>query len=239
MGFGWLFIGYFIAMFMSINLAGSIIRVVGYAVILFSAFKLSKYNRTFDYLKIGTAIMIIVSVLLAISDISGFLYEEMFTQRDIFSSSFDSVMGIVSLGAVLLFNASMLYPIRAIAKETEVDKIAVNAVRNFIFICVYFVLSIIAYLPFDFAVEYASVFSLPVLLLYFLWIILNLILIYSCYARICDENDVEMVRKLSKFAFINKLRAKQDEKEQNLAQRDAEYFKQKKEKKERRRNLHK
>lgn len=239
MGFGWLFIGYFIATLMSINIAGSFIRIVGYGIVFFAASKLNKYNRTFTYLQIATVIMLGVSLLLAASDICGFLYDEMFISVNIFTASFERVMGIVEMCVSLVFNGALLYSIRAIAIETEVDKIAVNSIRNFIFICLYFVLNIISYLPFSFVKEYASVFSLPVLLLYFVWIVLNLILIYSCYARICDENDAEMVRKPSRFAFINKMRAEMDEKEKRASERAEEYRREKQEKKQSRRDRRK
>lgn len=235
MGFGWLFIGYFIATLMSINIAGAFIRIVGYGVIFFAASKLNKYNRTFTYLQIATVIMLGVSLLLAASDICGFLYDEMFIKNNIFTESFKRAMGIVEMCVSLVFNGALLYSIRAIAIETEVDKIAVNSVRNFIFICLYFVLNIISYLPFNFVKEYSAVFSLPVLLLYFVWIVLNLILIYSCYARICDENDTEMIRKPSRFSFINKMRAEMEEKENRAIESSKKYRKEKQEKKQNRR----
>ena len=231
MGFGLLFIGYFIATLMSINVAGAFIRIVGYGVIFFAASKLNKYNRMFTYLQLATTLMLGVSVLIAAADIFGFLYDEMMISKNVFPSSFKYAMGIVETCASVVFNGAMLYAIRAIAKETEVEKIAVSAVRNFIFICVYFILNIIAYLPFSFTKEYASVFGLPVWLLYFALIILNLILIYSCYAKICDENDVEMLRKPSRFSFVNKMRSEMDEKEQRAMEKTKEYKLQKQEKK--------
>ena len=226
MGFGWLFIGYFIATLMSINIAGSFIRIVGYGIIFFAASKLNKYNRTFTYLQIVTVLMLGVSLLISVSNVCGFLYDEMLIERNIFSEKFDLIMGFIEMCVSLVFNGVMLYSIHAIAVETQVNKIAVNSIRNFIFICLYFVLNVVAYLPFGFVDEYVSILSLPVLLLYFVCIILNLILIYSCYARICDENDTEMDRKPSRFAFINRMRAKMEEKESNATERRGEGKKQ-------------
>ena len=239
MGFGWLFIGYFITTLMSINVAGAFIRILGYGVIFFAAGKLNKYNRTFTYLQLATVLMLGVSVLIAAADISGFLYDEMLISANVFPQAFKNVMGIVETCASVIFNGAMLYAIRAIAIETGVDKIAVGAVRNFIFICLYLILNLIAYLPFAFAKEYASVFGLPVWLFYFTWIILNLILIYSCYAKICDENDVDMSRKPSRFDFVNKFRSEMDDKEQRAMERTKEYKLQKQEKKRARRERRK
>jgi hypothetical protein len=71
--------------------------------------------------------------------------------------------------------------------------------------------------------EFKKYFSLPVMLFYFAWIILDVVLLVSCYARICDESDVDMPYKKSRFAFINKL----NEKEQKASEENAAYAKQK------------
>lgn len=230
MGFGWLFIGYFVATLMSINIAGTFIRLLGYGIVIFAAGKLKRYNGAFAYFQIATGFMLAVSLLLAVSDVFDFLYAEMFIQTEVFPKSFDKVFALIELCASLIFNGFMLYAIRAIAIETEVSKIAVNAVRNAIFIALYFVLNVIAYLPLPFAQTYASLLGAPVLLLYFVWIVLNLVLIYSCYVRICDENDVDMERKPSKFAFVNKMRAEFDAKEKKATEETAQYRREKMEK---------
>ena len=75
--------------------------------------------------------------------------------------------------------------------------------------------------------------GLPLLLLNFAWIILDLVLIASCYSRICDENDVDMERKPSRFAFVNKIRAELDAKQARARASSLQY---KKEKAERKKN---
>jgi len=218
MGFGLLFIGYFVATLMTINKFGAYIRVIGYAIVAFSASKLNKYNRTFTYLSFSAILMIAVSLLLALSDIM-----TLFSINSVFvGNSFISIMGYVEMFFSLIFNAVMLYCIRSIAIETDVSKIAVGAIRNLIFICIYYVLTLIGMLPFDFAKEYSVYFSAPVLILYFVWIILNLVLIFSCYSRICDENDIDMVRKPSRFAFVNKMREESEQRQREAAERRAE-----------------
>ena len=235
MGFGWLFIGYFVATLMSINIAGTFIRLVGYGIIIFAAGKLKRYNGAFAYFQIATAFIWAVSLLFAVSDVFDFLYKEMYIQTEIFPQSLDKAFAIIELCSSLIFNGFMLYAIRAIAIETGVSRIAVNAVRNAIFVVLYFVMNIIAYLPVSFAESYAKLFGLPALLLYFAWIILNLVLIYSCYARICDEDDVDMARKPSKFEFVNKMREEFDAKEKKAAEETAQYRQEKMEKRQNRR----
>ena len=137
MGFGLLFIGYFVSTLMSVNMFGSIFRLIGYAITLLAAGKLNKYNRTFTYLEIASLIMIAVSAFLAVNDIWSFLYDSLLVNSFPFSESFRTTVGYVEMIAALFFNASMLFAIRSIAIETEVDKIAVNSIRNLVFICIY------------------------------------------------------------------------------------------------------
>ena len=230
MGFGLLFIGYFVATLMSVNMFGSVFRLLGYGIVLFAAGKLNKYNRTFRYLEITSLLMIVLSSILAVNDVWSFMYNELLVSSYPFGESFRTTVGYVEMVAALVFNASMLYSIRCIAIETEVEKIAVNSVRNFVFVCIYYVLYFIAILPFEFTKEYTKYFSGPVLILYFVWIIFNLVLIYSCYARICDESDVDMEQKPSRFAFVNKMRAESEERSRAAAERQAKYKEEKRKK---------
>lgn len=235
MGFGLLFIGYFVATLMSINIAGAFIRLAGYGIVIFAAGKLKRYHGAFAYFQIASVGMLAVALLFAVSKIFDFMYAEMLIGTEVFPESFDKALAIIELCASLIFNGFMLYAIRALAIETEVSKIAVNAVRNAIFVALYFVLNIIAYLPFPFTESYASLFGLPSLLLYFVWIILNLVLIYSCYAKICDEDDVGMERKPSRFGFVNKMRAEFDAREKKAMEESAQYRREKTERKKRKR----
>ena len=212
---------------MSINVAGAFIRLIGYGIIIFAAGRLNRYNGAFSYLRIAAYAMMAFSLTFALSEVFDFLYAEMFIDTDIFPQSLDKVFAVTELCASCIFNGLMLYAIHSIAIETGVSRIAVNSVRNGIFVALYFVINVIAYLPFGFSEAYAGLFGAPALLLYFVWIVLNLVLIYSCYARICDENDVEMERKPSRFAFVNKMREELDAKEQKAIESTAEYKREK------------
>ena len=125
------------------------------------------------------------------------------------------------IGTVISINAfakqEKLLPIYCV--ETEEKKISVAAVRNAVFVIIYAVAYCVSLLPF----EFTKYLSLPLILVRFVWIIFNLVLIFSCYARICDESDVNMEQKPSRFAFINEMRAqneaRQKEKEEKWAER--------------------
>ena len=120
------------------------------------------------------------------------------------------------------FSLLMLWCIKRIADETEEKKISFGAVRNCVFILIYAVVYAISLLPLGFT----KYFSLPLLLVQLTWIILNLVLIFSCYAKICDESDVEMERKPSRFAFVNEMRAQSDARQKEKEEKWAERAKQ-------------
>ena len=62
---------------------------------------------------------------------------------------------------------------------------------------------------------------------------MNLFMLFSCYAKICDESDVEMAQKPSRFAFVNRFR---EENERRRAEADARAEQKRREKAERRKN---
>ena len=207
MGFGLLFIGYFIATLMSIHIYGSYVSLVGYGIVFIASTKLSKYNNSFRLLEIGAILMFLVYGLISAADIGSFLYDEMLISTKIFGDSFIDIMGKVEMAVSFMFVSAMLFAIRSIAKETEVPKIVYSSSRNFVFLVVFYVLYLIGYLPFAFTAEYVAAFGGFVTALNFVIIVLNLVMIFSCYMRICDENDVDMAQRPSRFAFVNKYRA--------------------------------
>jgi hypothetical protein len=229
MGFGLLFIGYFMAAFMSMSpLGGYLIRLIGYAMILVSALKLKRYNKDFRYLCLGASFMIAISGIIALSGILGDI-----TAITLFSDSVKNVIGHIERAGYVLFTLSMCYPIRSIAKETEVEKIAVASVRNLIFTVIYLLLYLVAYIPLPFVNDYKAYFGTPVFIIYIVIIFMNLFMLFSCYAKICDESDVEMAQKPSRFAFVNRFR---EENERRRAEADARAEQKKREKTERRKN---
>ena len=227
MGFGLLFIGYFMTYLMSVSYAGYLIRLVGYALMLYAFTKLCAYNRTFKLPLYSVLPLLGVTGVGCFIEIGEFLYKFLIIDSFTVTEGFKYTLGAVDDVLVFIFHVCLLYAIRAIAKETEVEKLSYAAVRNFVFMCVYQVLSSIALLPFSFVEGYKRYFSMPIILLYFALIILNLVLIFRCYANICDESDIDMPLKKSRFEFVNKIREETARREQKAADDSVEYARQK------------
>ncbi len=214
MGFGLLFFGYLAATLMTINKLGFSIRIVGYVIVIIASCKLSKYNRSFNVLTLSGVLMLAISVMLAISSVSQLLYDALLISNQPFSQTYVRVCAYAEMVAFLLFNSALLYAIRAISIETGVLRNSAAALRNLIFVFAYVILYAASSLPFSFAKYLAP----TAFMIYFFFIVLNLILIFSCYARICDECDVDMERKPSRFAFVNKMREEAAQREKETAE---------------------
>ena len=226
MGFGWLFFGYFTATFLSLNPAGSFICLGGYGIILFSVLRLRKYNRCFDLMLLATVAMMCVSALLAVADAGSYLYEGLIISKPLFSNGMRAVIGYIESAVGLLFNCAMLVAILAIARETEAAKVVSGVIRNAIVLAVYVAVQIICLLPVAAVKSFVEKSGLAMIsfVLYIALLILNHVLIFNCYARICDEGDVEMEQKPSRFEFVNKFRAELNEKEERAKSSTEKYL---------------
>ena len=179
MGFGWLFIGYFVATVMTLNPIGSIIRVIGYGLIGYGAKKLAQYHRSFRWVGVGACLMLAVSAGLAVSDVTDYLYQNLILDNRLIADGGRAVIGYIEKGVSLLFHGALLWAIRATAIETEVMKLATRAVRNFVFICLYYFVYLISLLPLGGIRAAAGELALIAWILYLVWILLNLLLIFS------------------------------------------------------------
>ena len=224
MGFGLLFIGYFITYLMSMNPFGIVFRILGYALICKAARKLSDYDDKFKMAGYFAASLVGISLLNAAIEITAFLYDNMVIAADPFPSMAGDILGLyVEPLAVLVFHIFLLLAIRSIAKDTDVPKIVMGSVRNIFLIGVYYLLSFLRYLPLPIQESYNRNMGLPLVLFYLVWVLLQHALLLSCYANICDEGDVDMTPKRSRFAFVNKLKDELSEKRERARIADEKY----------------
>jgi hypothetical protein len=215
MGFGLLLMGYFLGMVMSLNIFGAFFRLAGFALAAYAARKLSDYHKGFSFLTLASMLSVGVSVLGAISSLSAFLYDNMIISEKLIGDGLATAFGYARYGAELVFTVALCVAISLIAKETGEIKLRYVAIRNLALYCVYFVLQIICWLPHEYVGTLLQITALPAVaqLAGFALILLNLLMIFSCYRRICDESDVDMPQKPSKFEFVNQMRAEREEKE--------------------------
>lgn len=212
MGFGILFIGYLLTYLLSMAGAyGCYPAIIGCAMMLYALTKLVEYEDTF---KLPFFAALPMTLCVAYSFVT-----ELFTTVGVLLPAF--LTSQITLTAVtyssalfdLVFNVTLLYAISRIAKETGVERTKNAAIRNIVVYGVYF-LSVLLdeALPRESSVRPYT--FLTALALSLLVLVINSIVIFSCYMRICDESDTEMGRKESRFEFVNKFNKEFDRREQ-------------------------
>ncbi len=227
MGFGLLFIGYLLTSFVSLNSAGAIASFFGYIFIFAAIKKLTQYNSSFYLPLIAAVPAFILSGLGSASMLSDFLTHNFIISTPFISEPMAALISTAKLVADYAFTALLCFPLRSIAKETGAKKVPEAAARNFIFVILAFGLNILVSICLaggDEMKKFASTVMLPIWAIIFalLSYTLMLTMIFSCYRQICDEDDVEMKQKPSRFEFVNKRRAeKERRREQYLAEAEA------------------
>jgi hypothetical protein len=224
MGFGWLLIGYFVATMMSFNIFGALFKIIGFCIAGYGTKKLAAYHKSFSFLGICCALMIVASLLCAIGNISNFLYDNMVIASKLLRDGLYNAFNYARAVAELVFNVVLCLAVSMLAKDAGERKITYISIRNLVIYCIYFVLQFICWLPHEYVGELLQATALPavVQIFNFVIILLNILMIFSCYRRICDEEDVEMPQKPSKFEFVNRMR---EEREQRELERQAKFNK--------------
>lgn len=229
MGFGILFIGYILTFVMSLVSVGYLVELVGALLMIYAFTKLSEYNSNFKYTFFASIPLVITALAVTVINLTGL-------------SGYDLSDHIVTKLVIpnckivfnFIFHAMLFYAVSEIAKETECRRIRTAAYRNLIIYSLYFILQIFVQMPF--VLNDLNVFRVVGIFgnaLWILWLLLDGILIFSCYMHICDSEDMQMSAKPSRFSVINKLRQDFDEKEQRAREADYLY---KQERAERRKN---
>ncbi len=227
MGFGLLFLGYFIAYFMSLALP---LKIVGCLLMIWAVMKLSEYNERFRLCIAPLGILCAISVYAVICFIS-----KSFEISSVICA--DEVYKVVSnLGEVvdIAYHTCLLTAVCSIAKETELPKPAFNSMRNLLIVWVGGVLYFVAmFMPVGNAAKVVGYIATVIRLL---WIVLDCALIANCYRLICPEGEEDMPVKESKIGIIRKMDAVINKREENAMQAGREFVEKRSERKKRRKN---
>ena len=221
MGFGILLLGYFTATVMSFNIFGAFFKLVGYVLAFVGIKKLSQYHKSFSVLAVSCLSVIAISACCSLGDMSDFLYTNLLAPSRFISEALADTFSYIRYTLELVFNVLLCTAVAAISKETGAPKLVYISIRNLVIYCIYFVLQVICWMPFEAIRSFLSATALPVwvLILNLLILILNVLMLFSAYTKICDEGDVEMKQKPSRFEFVNKMREEREEKARQRAEK--------------------
>ena len=218
MGFGLLFIGYFIAFFMSINNYGFAFEIIGYAIMLSAIGKLSEYRHSLANSSLALLVMALCSVFDGFRYLDGLLSLNVALFRD----SVTFTVSLLAAATSLVFHFLLLLSIRDIVRDAEEFALAKKvyiALGAAALSCILeFGLALFGNLPGFKDAPALAVFALVAALVRILYPFAVLAFTYSCYARVCAPDDVDMPKRPSRFAFVNRWRERQDKKAAETAQ---------------------
>ena len=199
MGFGLLFLGYFVAFLGTFLAEFSVFTfILGSGIILFSLKNLVFENKMFVVSAVFAFILEISAILVATL---GFLFVSETSLAYIIISQ-------IYKWVTYALNISLMVAIYIIARDVDVLKIKVMSIVNLIFISMGAIVALVYELVTDeFAqlrLRYVSVGS------QILFVILGLFTIFNCYMKICYEDDLNMEKKSSGIPFFDFLNRKLD-----------------------------
>lgn len=222
MGFGTLFIGYFLLL--NIVYPG-FTNLIAALIMLLGLYKLRSINKPFRiafYICIGFAVF-------SAGDL-------VYSALTLFTESLSDETAIAYLSffrhfIIAMLTLSMLNGIGEVAREVSLEKIPKRSYYLTVATTVLYVLNMVMDLPVLsslFAPQVTVVLYAIAIFGTFLVIILNLYVIYTCYARIGmpGENNAR-ADKPSRFGFVNDYRRHKAEKEQEYAEYRMEKYKKK------------
>ena len=230
MGFGILFLSYFLAFFVPL----SYLHIVGYAGVAWALCKLKDYRpallrAVWWLIPLGVCCLyhVLAGVLSLLPSLGMAAIELPFINQTV-----TAVVSIVESVLILCFHFVLLRALRGFAFELELPEIAKRADWGLWLVSIQSTCFVVA-LILEMIGWGLQLFSLIAFLLQFVWAVFNLINLFTCYMYICPEGDEGMERAPSRFGFVNEFRHKMDERDRLAREKEALYMERKKNKKKR------
>ena len=217
MGFGTLFIGYFLLLNLTYY---GFTDLIAAAIMLLGFYKLSRINKNL----LAATVSAVVFLVFSFGEFGLTVYEMFFGRISAPALvSFMSIMRSLILGTL---TALMLKGIEDVAKEVDLPTLATKASRSLIITTVIYTAWIILETPFTSTNNYAlAVLSMITLLATIALLIVNLTIIYSSYMHICMPGDEKLTDKPSRFAFVNEYRARKAERDREANEKRIQLMK--------------
>ena len=224
MGFGTLFIGYFLLLNLTYY---GITDIIASLIMLLGLYKLSPVNRPFKLSAIVCAVFSVFSLFelvihgLSMLSIIGNL------------SALLPYLNMVRLVIVTLVSVSALVGMRDVAIEVGLSALASKCAHLAPVTAAVYALWVLLEAPFViyFPPSIIGALSLFAILSLLAVIIINLTAIYGCYMKICMPDEKDMPIKESKIGFVREYEKRQQEKSAEYAKYRLERAKKKYEKK--------
>ena len=227
MGFGILFIGYFLLLNFTY---GGLTDALAAILLLYGLYSLSKINKPF---KIGAYISAVFSVF-GIFELA-FAILEMFFSVEI-PSPLGAVIGAFKyllIGSVTYF---MLRGMKDVSREVGIKPLSYKCEQTSYLVFPIYGVSVILEILGIFSIFDAKILSVIAAFCIVTSLVLTVMVLYctySCYAKICmpNQKDTSDEEKPSRFGFVNAFRRHEEEKQREYAEYKLNKLKKSREKK--------
>ena len=233
MGFGLLLIGYVLAVLLGYYVGPAIL--LGGLIMMFGLLELRKYCPTFLYAIIADGLLLICSVFETVSWIRATFGFSIWGEV----AALETASGIASFVTFFLYNIVLLYGIADLSRRVEYPETRYKAFRNMVYVLMFNFFQILLFIPNTIFAKDSGFFNTLLMIVHLIVSVVNIFLILKCYAMICPEGEEEMKRKPSRFEFVNKMRQKQDEREQAAIESTKAYLEKKIENRNKKKNYKK
>jgi len=193
MGFGLLLIGYFLANVLPVISIFSAAMLLGFPLISVALYRLAPYHKRFYLSWLFSLPAFLFGLYYTLCSLAGVGVIPTFA---IFSGTAFDVIELIYLGYTLALYALILWSVASLSAELGLFRTQSAAWRNLTFLVIYHVLFFIVKLPIPFFVAHATSFVLPMTVLRYLCVFLNVWLFFRCFLDILPEgSDKEPVQK--------------------------------------------
>ena len=222
MGFGLLLIGYTFAFVARVGLGDYIFAgmLLGGFLMYLGLSELKKYSPVFIYSQIFAILIFFSSIFGALIWIDSAFFLEL----GISSANNKLIYEWLKFILGLIFNVAMLYGIMDVSSRVDYPETRQKALRNLIFVVIFNACQLVMFFPIPFINNDKAFFNTLLLILQLIYSITNAFLLFKCYAMICPAGQEDMPRKPSRFAFVNKMRAIRDAKEEKAIEEMKNYY---------------
>ena len=189
MGFGLLLVGYFLTNILPVISVFSFAMLIGYPLIIAGLYRLAPYDKRFYYAMWCCYPSLAFAVYYTVS---GLMAADLVPKIAIFSGTAFSVVEWIYFLYTLVLNLMILRGVALFTEEMGLFQLQSAAWRNLTFVLIYHAVFFVIHLPFPFIRSHSAAFALPVTLLRYLCVFLNLWLFFLCYRYILPEGS-EMI----------------------------------------------
>jgi len=240
MGFGLLLIGYIFAFVAAVGLGPYIFAgmMIGGFFMYLGLSELKKYDPVFIYALIFSILMILCSVFRFAMWIDDFIGLGLNLNTVTMTNVFSWVKFAIYIG----FDFTVLYGIADLSRRVDFPDTRSKAYRNMVIVGFFYIFQAVMLMPFVKGLTSIDFNFLMTLLTVFqvIYAIINVCLMFKCYAMICPEGQEDMPLKKSRFEFVNRIREKRSAKEDQAVEDMKKYYENKlREKNAKRQSKHK